>query len=184
MMSMSSPAGIIARDEAGVRLYPTGTVETHEWSGKTLVGPPAIVDADHFVCMTTESLVRVARGADGWRSTLVPHDFTDANVDAFAETPDTWWLCGSTAIERLRSVDIPVIVTYGATVADVLDDIRLVGTVTGEAAAADDLADEMGAQFETVRTATAGIDHPKVFYELDATSKIFTAAISFASALG
>ena len=80
------------------------------------------------------------------------------------------------AIERLRSVDIPVIVTYGATVADVLDDIRLVGTVTGEAAAADDLADEMGAQFETVRTATAGIDHPKVFYELDATSKIFTAA--------
>jgi len=80
------------------------------------------------------------------------------------------------AVAQLRSLHVPVVVTYGATVADVLDDIRLVGKASGEAATADALATQMHKQFDIVRASTAGVAHPKVFYEIDATSKIYTAA--------
>jgi iron complex transport system substrate-binding protein len=80
------------------------------------------------------------------------------------------------SITKLRSLNVPVVVTYGSNVDGVLKDIRLVGTASGEAAAADELATTMSGQFDAVRTATAGVAHPKVFYEIDATVKIYTAA--------
>jgi iron complex transport system substrate-binding protein len=80
------------------------------------------------------------------------------------------------SIDRLRTLGIPVVVVYGATVAGVLDDIRLVGRVAGAAAAAADLADSMATQFEAIRGATDGLERPLVFYEIDATTKIYTAA--------
>lgn len=78
------------------------------------------------------------------------------------------------SITKLRSLGIPVVVTYAKDVAGVLSDISLVGQSVGESATADALAASMGAQFDAIRAVTSGATHPKVFYELDATSKIYT----------
>jgi iron complex transport system substrate-binding protein len=78
------------------------------------------------------------------------------------------------SITKLRSLGIPVLVTYAKDVAGVLADISLVGKATGESAAADALATSMGAQFDAIRAVTSTAPHPKVFYELDATAKIYT----------
>jgi len=78
------------------------------------------------------------------------------------------------SIAKLRSLNIPVIVTYAKDVAGVLSDISLVGKAAGESSAADALATSMGAQFDAIRAVTSTAPHPKVFYELDATAKIFT----------
>ncbi|HEV2005419.1 MAG TPA: ABC transporter substrate-binding protein [Candidatus Limnocylindrales bacterium] len=78
------------------------------------------------------------------------------------------------SIAKLRSLNIAVIVTYAKDVAGVLADIGLVGKAAGESAAADSLATSMSAQFDAIRAVTSGAPHPKVFYELDATSKIYT----------
>ena len=78
------------------------------------------------------------------------------------------------SITKLRSLGIPVLVTYAKDVAGVLADISLVGKAAGQSAAADELATSMGAQFDAIRAVTSTATHPKVFYELDATSKIYT----------
>jgi iron complex transport system substrate-binding protein len=80
------------------------------------------------------------------------------------------------SIAKLRSLGIPVVVVYAADVEGVLDDIRLVGQAAGASAAASSLADSMAAQFDAVRSATNGLERPLVFYEIDASSKIYTAA--------
>jgi iron complex transport system substrate-binding protein len=80
------------------------------------------------------------------------------------------------AVEQLRRANIPVLVVAPATLADVLDNIQLIGSASGDGEAARALAASMTADFDAIRAATAGLDHPKVFYEIDATSKIFTAA--------
>lgn len=80
------------------------------------------------------------------------------------------------AVEQLRRANIPVLVVAPATLADVLDNIQLIGSASGDGAAAKGLVDSMTKDFDAIRSATAGLDHPKVFYEIDATSKIFTAA--------
>jgi iron complex transport system substrate-binding protein len=80
------------------------------------------------------------------------------------------------AVEQLRRANIPVLVVAPATLADVLKNIQLIGSATGDVDAASALVASMTADFDAVGSATAGLDHPKVFYEIDATSKIFTAA--------
>lgn len=80
------------------------------------------------------------------------------------------------AVEQLRRANIPVLVVAPATLADVLENIQLIGSATGDGDAATALVASMTADFDAIRSATAGLDHPKVFYEIDATSKIFTAA--------
>ena len=79
-------------------------------------------------------------------------------------------------IAKLRSLHVPVLVVYAPTVEGVFDDIRLIGKATGATGPANALADSMGRQFDAIRTATSGAEHPKVFYEIDATSAIYTAA--------
>lgn len=82
------------------------------------------------------------------------------------------------SIAKLRTLRIPVVVTYATNVAGVLKDIQLVGQASGDTDSANALASSMGAQFDAVRAVTSTLPHPKVFYELDATSKIYTAADS------
>jgi iron complex transport system substrate-binding protein len=80
------------------------------------------------------------------------------------------------ALDQLRSISsrrIPVLVVYAKDVAGVLADIRLVGTAIGEKAAAGRMADEMRSQIDAVAAATAGLPHPRTFYELDATREIY-----------
>jgi iron complex transport system substrate-binding protein len=79
------------------------------------------------------------------------------------------------AIERLRSLDVPVLVVYAPTLAGVLHDIELVGSAVGLADAATAMTATMQAGFDQVTRSTATLAAPRTFYELDATSAIYTA---------
>jgi len=76
-------------------------------------------------------------------------------------------------IERLRSVGIPVLVVYAPDVETVFADIELTGRATGRAAEAVALAESLRAEFDAVAAATADLERPRVFYELDATGAIY-----------
>jgi iron complex transport system substrate-binding protein len=80
------------------------------------------------------------------------------------------------AVAQLRRLRIPVVVVYADSTAGALKDIELIGDAVGNGAAARDLTASMRAAFDQVEAATAGLPKPKVFYEIDATSKIYTAA--------
>lgn len=80
------------------------------------------------------------------------------------------------AIAQLRDLGVPVIVTYAPDIATVLTDIELIGAAVGLADEAADLTTAMRADFDQVAAATAGLPRPRVFYELDATTDIYTAA--------
>jgi iron complex transport system substrate-binding protein len=77
------------------------------------------------------------------------------------------------AIARLRTLGIPVIVVYAPDVATVLTDIELIGQAVGEVTAAAELVDSMRDDISRIQVATAALDKPSVFYELDATSEIY-----------
>ncbi len=80
------------------------------------------------------------------------------------------------AIERLRSLDIPVLVTYAPDIATVLADMELIGAAVGQPEEAAELTASLEDGFADVADATADLERPRVFYELDATQDIFTAA--------
>ena len=80
------------------------------------------------------------------------------------------------AVAQLRRANVPVLVVGPTTTSGVIADIRFIGQATGASATANHVADSMAAAFATVKTATAGTAHPKVFYEIDATGAIYTAA--------
>jgi iron complex transport system substrate-binding protein len=69
------------------------------------------------------------------------------------------------AIDKLRSLGVPVIVVYAADVAGLLKDINLTGAVTGQTVEAAGLAASMQAGFDQVAAATAGAPKLRVFYE-------------------
>lgn len=80
------------------------------------------------------------------------------------------------AIERLRSLAVPVVVVYAPNLDAVLEDIELIGTAVGLSSAAIEMTDAMRSGFDDVAKATAGLPSPRTFYELDATTAIYTAA--------
>jgi iron complex transport system substrate-binding protein len=80
------------------------------------------------------------------------------------------------AIAQLRELGVAVVVTYAPDIASVLKDVELIGTTVGRAAEARDLTASMRADFDQVAAATADLPRPRVFYELDATTDIYTAA--------
>jgi iron complex transport system substrate-binding protein len=77
------------------------------------------------------------------------------------------------AIDKLRSLKIPVLVVYAADVDGVLHDIDLTGQAVGEASAADGLEATMKGSFEEVAKATDGVVKPRVFYETGDQPSIF-----------
>jgi iron complex transport system substrate-binding protein len=80
------------------------------------------------------------------------------------------------AIAQLRELGIPVVVTYAPTVEGVLKDIELIGTAVGLDGPAGDLTASMRASFDQIEAAVAALPRPRTFYELDATTDIYTAA--------
>lgn len=80
------------------------------------------------------------------------------------------------AIAQLRELGIPVVVVYAKDIAGVLADIELVGAAAGRGSEATDLTASMRAGFDQVEAAVAELPKPRVFYELDATTDIYTAA--------
>jgi iron complex transport system substrate-binding protein len=79
-------------------------------------------------------------------------------------------------IAQLRSLGVPVLVLYAPDVETVLADIELTGRAVGRSDEAKDLTASMRAGFDQVGAATSGLPTPRVFYELDATREIYTAA--------
>jgi iron complex transport system substrate-binding protein len=69
------------------------------------------------------------------------------------------------AIDKLRSVGVPVLVVYAPDVEGVLKDIALTGAATDHTAEAAELVASMQAGFDQVAAATAGLPKPRVFYE-------------------
>ena len=80
------------------------------------------------------------------------------------------------AIRQLRDLHVPVIVVYARNLDAVLKDIELIGRAVGRSAAATTLTTTMQAGFQEVAAATRLLDRPRVFYELDATNGLYTAA--------
>ena len=76
-------------------------------------------------------------------------------------------------IERLRDLDIPVVVVYAPTIETVLDDIELLGHAVGKREEADAIVEEMQAGFDAVAASVADQPKPRVFYELDATGAFY-----------
>ena len=81
-------------------------------------------------------------------------------------------------IAQLRKLNVPVLVVYAPDIAGVLADIELTGDAVGRSSEARDLTASMQAAFDQVQAATADLAKPRVFYELDASQKIYTAADS------
>ena len=69
------------------------------------------------------------------------------------------------AIDKLRSLDVPVLVVYAPDVDGVLADITLTGKAVDRADEADALVATIRGRFDDIAAAIAGADRPKVFYE-------------------
>ena len=76
-------------------------------------------------------------------------------------------------VERLRSLDIPVVVVYAPTIEQVLADISLIGDAAGRGAEADAIVAQMQAGFDAVSASVNDQPHPRVYYELDATGAFY-----------
>ena len=80
------------------------------------------------------------------------------------------------AIQKLRSLKIPVLVVYADDADAVFKDIELTGTAVGASDAARDMAASMRAGFDQIASATASLDKPRVFYETGDDPSIFGVA--------
>jgi iron complex transport system substrate-binding protein len=77
-------------------------------------------------------------------------------------------------IERMRDLDIPVLVVYAETVDEVLADIRLIGSAVGAGEQADALTTAMTSRIDEVRTAAeAQGQRPRVFYQIGSEPEIY-----------
>ncbi len=77
------------------------------------------------------------------------------------------------AIDKLRTLGVPVLVVYAPDVSGVLRDIELTGAAVGRPAEAVALAASMRSGFDQVAAATAGATRPRVFYETGDTPSIY-----------
>ncbi len=76
-------------------------------------------------------------------------------------------------VTRLRSLGIPVLVVYAATVAAVPDDVELVAKAVGRAVEGTALAATMRADIAALAAVTGSLSNPRTFYEIDATNEIY-----------
>jgi iron complex transport system substrate-binding protein len=79
----------------------------------------------------------------------------------------------SEAIGRLREVGIPVLVIYAPSVDAVVADVKLIGQAVGQAAEAEELADQMRTEIDALSAAVGDLPRPRVFYEIDASVGVF-----------
>lgn len=76
-------------------------------------------------------------------------------------------------VAKLRSLGIPVVVVYAATVSGVSGDVELVGKAVGRAAEGTELAATMRADIAALAAAASRLPKPRTFYEIDATNEIY-----------
>jgi iron complex transport system substrate-binding protein len=80
------------------------------------------------------------------------------------------------AVEQLRRVGVPVLVVYPDTTDGAMRGIELIGDAAGVGDEARRLTADMESSFESLSALTADLPRPRVFYEIDATNKIYTPA--------
>ncbi len=78
------------------------------------------------------------------------------------------------AVSQLRSLGIPVVVLYAESIDEALAGIRAIGVATGETAAAEELSAATRTELDRLGALTADLGRPTTFYEIDATSDIYT----------
>ncbi|TAL09378.1 MAG: hypothetical protein EPO00_05975 [Chloroflexota bacterium] len=78
------------------------------------------------------------------------------------------------AVAQLRNLGVPVVVLYAESIADALAGIDLIGTVTGQSDEASVVSSAMQVEFDRLAALTEGLPKPLTFYEIDATSDIYT----------
>lgn len=78
------------------------------------------------------------------------------------------------SVAQLRNLGIPVIVLYAESVDEALAGIDTVGVATGQAVEASTLTAAMRAEFDRLAALTKSLSRPLTFYEIDATSDIYT----------
>ncbi|MEW5990713.1 MAG: ABC transporter substrate-binding protein [Chloroflexota bacterium] len=158
---------IPAEPQAIVSLTPAAT-ETLFALG---VGDRVVAKAEDIAAYPPEAddlpIVATFQGVDVERIVDLGADLVIAGGGDPSFTP-------ASAIEQLRRVGVPVVVLYARDIQGALEGIRLVGLATGTASAADRLTASMAIEIAELGAATAVLDHPRVFYEIDATTKIYT----------
>ncbi len=78
------------------------------------------------------------------------------------------------AVAQLRGIGIPVVVLYAESIDEALAGIETVGAATGASSRAATLVAGMRAEVDRLAGLTANLDRPRTFYEIDATSDIYT----------
>lgn len=76
-------------------------------------------------------------------------------------------------VAKLRSLGIPVLVVYAASVDGVADDVELVGRAVGRSAQAAELAGSMRTEIDALAGAVRDLAKPRTFYEIDASKEIY-----------
>ena len=77
------------------------------------------------------------------------------------------------SIAKLRQLGIPTIVIFAEDMRGALADIELMGAAVGKPEEAAAIAADIQGAIDEVTAATAGLEEPRVFYELDATNGYF-----------
>jgi len=77
------------------------------------------------------------------------------------------------SIAKLRQLGIPTIVIFADDMGGALADIQLMGAAVGKPEEAAAIAAGIQAAIDEVTAATAGLEEPRVFYELDASNGYF-----------
>jgi iron complex transport system substrate-binding protein len=79
-------------------------------------------------------------------------------------------------VERLRDLEIPVLVVYPQTVDEVMADISLIGTAVGAGPEAAEIVSGMESRIDEVTTALEGAETPRTFYEIGFEPEIYAPA--------
>lgn len=150
-----------------VSLTPASTEELFALGqGSLLVGD---TDSDDYPA-AARSLPHVAtyQGVVMEKLVAAQPDLVIAGGDGFTHPAD---------VAHMRSLGIPVVVIYAATVPAVLADLRLVGEATGQLPAAIAMAETMQTRMDAIAAlARAEPSHPSVFYEIGVGPDIYAPA--------
>ena len=79
-------------------------------------------------------------------------------------------------VQRLRDLEIPVLVVYPQTVDQVLADISLIGKAIGRDQSAADMVEGMQTRMDEVTEALGGTETPRTFYEIGFEPEIYAPA--------
>jgi len=177
-----------ASPDSGAGSFPVTVTDDEGTSVAIRVRPERIVS---LTPGTTEILFAIGAGdrvvattdADDYPPEAVPlpdvASFGSVDLERILELEADLVLAGgneytpSDAIRSLRSLDVPVVVVYAASIDGVLADIQLIGEAVGSEREARSLVDEMRTDIDALTAAVQELPRPRVFYEIDASVGLY-----------